>query len=97
MKKNILEEANDIVFKRSKEKSRMYGEFHDGMERAAMIARGATGKDITAEDVYVVLVALKLSRHSYNYRRDNFVDAVAYLAALDDAFEKKKIKKGKNQ
>jgi hypothetical protein len=94
--KNILEEANEIVFKRSEEKSRMYGPFHDGMERAAMIMRGATGKDITAEDMYLALVALKLSRHSYNYKRDNFVDSVAYLAALDDAFEKNKISKSKN-
>ena len=94
---NILQEANQIVFERSEEKSRMYGDFHAGMERAAMIFKGATGKDITAEDMYLALIALKLSRHSYNYKRDNFVDSVAYLAALDDAFEKKKITKTKKQ
>ena len=86
---NILQEANQIVFERSEEKQRQYGPFHEGMERAAMIFKGATGKDLTADDMYIALVALKLSRHSYNYKRDNLLDAVAYLGALDDAIEKR--------
>ena len=89
MSMNILQEANRIVFERSEEKERQYGPFHEGMERAAAIFKGATGKDITAEDMYIALVALKLSRHSYNYKRDNLLDAVAYLGALDNAIENK--------
>ena len=49
-----------------------------------------TGKDLVAEDIYAVLVALKLSRHSYNYREDNLLDAVAYLASLNDYINNKK-------
>ena len=49
---NILEQANEIVNKRSEEKERAYGPFSEGMERAAMIMRGMTGKDITGEDMY---------------------------------------------
>ena len=37
---NILEQANEIVNKRSEEKERAYGPFSEGMERAAMIMRG---------------------------------------------------------
>ena len=81
---NILEEANEIVNKRSQEKERAYGPFSEGMERAAKIASGMTGKDFTGSDMYAALVALKLSRHSYNYKRDNLLDAVAYLGALDN-------------
>lgn len=81
---NILEEANNIVNLRSEEKERMYGPFEEGMERAAMIAKGMTGKDITAKDVYAILVALKLSRHSYSYKEDNLLDAVAYLGSLNN-------------
>jgi hypothetical protein len=81
---NILQEANEIVNNRSQEKERMYGPFSEGMERAASIMRGMTGKDYTAQDMYAALVALKLSRHSYNYKRDNLLDAVAYLGALDN-------------
>jgi hypothetical protein len=38
--------------------------------------------------MYAALVALKLSRHSYNYKQDNLLDAVAYLGALDNYVEK---------
>ena len=54
------------------------------MESAAKVASGMTGKDFVAEDIYAVLVSLKLSRHSYNYREDNLLDAVAYIGALDN-------------
>ena len=86
---NILEKANEIVNIRSEEKERMYGPFEEGMDRAASIARGMTGKDITAEDVYAILVALKLSRHSYSYKEDNLLDAVAYLGSLNNYIKNK--------
>ena len=81
---NILEKANEIVNTRSEEKERMYGPFEEGMERAAMIASGCTGKDLTASDMYLCLVALKLSRQSYNHKEDNLLDAVAYLGSLNN-------------
>lgn len=81
---NILEKANDIVNTRSEEKERMYGPFEEGMERAAMIASGCTGKNLTASDMYLCLVALKLSRQSYNHKEDNLLDAVAYLGSLNN-------------
>jgi len=81
---NILEEANKIINLRSEEKERMYGPFEEGMERAAMIASGATGKDITAKDMYMCMVALKLSRESYSHKTDNLLDAVAYIGSLNN-------------
>jgi len=78
---NILEEANEIVNKRSEEKERQYGPFSEGMERAAKIASGMSGRDLTAHDMYIALVALKLSRQSYHFKDDNLLDAVAYLGA----------------
>jgi hypothetical protein len=87
-KTNILSEANEIVNNRSEEKSRQYGPFEEGMRRAAMIFNGMTGKELNGSDMYAALVALKLSRHSYNYKQDNLLDAVAYLGALDNYVEK---------
>jgi len=81
---NILDEANKIINERSEEKERMYGPFNEGMQRAANIASNATGKQITIEDMYICMVALKLSRHSYNYKEDNLLDAVAYLGSLNN-------------
>ncbi len=89
---NILEEANKIINERSEEKERMYGPFSEGMERAASIVSASTGKDITASDMYICLVALKLSRHSYNYKEDNLLDAVAYIGALNNYELKQKNK-----
>jgi|TARA_R110002126_G_C10099431_1_gene465994 hypothetical protein len=86
---NILEKANEIINTRSEEKERMYGPFEEGMERAAKIASGCTGKDFTANDMYICLVALKLSRQSYNHKEDNLLDAVAYLASLNNYLNKK--------
>ena len=65
-KESILKRADEIINNRSEEKERQYGPFSEGMERAAKIASGMTGKDFVAEDMYAALIALKLSRHSYN-------------------------------
>jgi len=81
---NILDEANKIINERSEEKERQYGPMGEGLERAAMIASGMTGKDFKADDIFAALVALKFSRHSYNYKEDNFLDAAAYLGAWNN-------------
>ena len=86
---NILEKANDIVFARKEEKERMYGPFEEGMERAAKILSGMLGYGVEAELIYKALIALKLSRESYNHKEDNLLDAISYLASLDNYINKK--------
>lgn len=81
---NILERANEIVNNRVEEKDRQYGPFSESMEKTAAMASIITGKDLTAEDMYIILVSLKLSRHSYGYKEDSLLDAVAYLGGLND-------------
>ena len=88
---NILESENEIENQRSEEKERHYGPFSEGMKRAASIASGMSGKDISAHDMYIALVALKLSRQSYHFKDDNLLDAVAYLGAWHNF-----IKEGEN-
>lgn len=86
---NILKKADEIVNNRSEEKERQYGPFGEGMERAAKIASGMTGKDFTAHDMFAALVALKLSRQSYNFKEDNLLDAVAYIGAWQNYINQK--------
>ncbi|HIL27114.1 MAG TPA: hypothetical protein EYG21_07000 [Nitrospinaceae bacterium] len=86
---NILKEANEIINERSEEKERQYGPIGEGLERAAKIASGMTGKDFEADDIFAVLIALKFSRHSYNYKEDNFLDAAAYLGAWNNHIQNK--------
>lgn len=89
MGKNILKTANEIVNLRSEEKSRQYGPFEEGMERAASILTGMTGMAVSPDFMYKALVALKLSRESYSHKEDNLLDAVAYLGSLNNYFNKK--------
>ena len=87
---NILKKAQTIVYERSEEKARCYGDFHEGMQRAARIASELSNKEINVNDVYYCLMALKLSRQSYNHKEDNLLDLVAYASSLNDLLNNKK-------
>ena len=86
---NILEEANKIINERSEEKERMYGPLDEGMERAANILSGMTGKEVDAIFMCKAMIALKLSRESFNHKEDNLLDAVAYIGALNNYINNK--------
>lgn len=81
---NILEKANEIINRRSEEKTRQYGPFIECNARAARIATELCGKEITTLDIYHFQVALKLAREAYAHKEDNLLDAVAYLGALNN-------------
>lgn len=81
---NILEKANEILYKRSQEKTRKYGPMQEGMKEPAKIASLLSRKEITAIDMYNAMIALKLSRQAYNHKEDNLLDCVAYIASLND-------------
>lgn len=79
---NVLEEANEIIFKKAQEKERQYGPINESLSKAANVASELCNKQITTEDMYKCLIALKISRMAYNNKRDTYVDALAYTAAL---------------
>jgi len=87
---NILKKADEIVNERSEEKERQYGDFFESMEKAANIASSLTGKKIEVEDVYKVMIAVKLSRESFAHKEDNLLDIVAYTGSMNDYLESKK-------
>ena len=81
---NILEQANEIIYKRNEEKARQYGPMQEGMQEAAKIASLLSRKELTAVDMYNCMIALKLSRQAYNHKEDNLLDAIGYMASLND-------------
>jgi len=87
---NILKKGHKILYDRSEEKERQYGPMQDGIKRASMIASGALGRDVTPKEIYIMLIALKLSRESYNHKEDNLLDLVAYVSSLND-YENEKL------
>lgn len=88
--KNILKEADRIVNYRAQEKSRKYGDFSKGMERAARIASEMRGKKIDAHDMFCCMIALKFSRQSFSFKEDNLLDAVAYCGGWANYISKTK-------
>jgi len=83
LEKPILDEAREIVVERSTNHEN-YGEFSESMARARLIFIGMTGRELPLEDMYKMLVALKMSRESFQHKRDNLVDACGYLQGLED-------------
>lgn len=91
---NILYKADQIVNHRAEEKERQYGPFAESIERAAMLYNLMKPKqdaDITAEGVFRVLIALKLSREAYGHKEDNLLDGVAYIGAMNNYIEEKEL------
>lgn len=86
MSKTLCEKAHEIVNVRSEEKERQYGPFSEGMKRAALILSGMIGQQVEADYMYKAMIALKLSRESYNHKQDNLLDAIAYLQALENYY-----------
>lgn len=89
---NILYIADQIVNHRAEEKERQYGPFSESIERTAKLYNLLKSKDepdITAEGVFKVLIALKLSREAYGHKEDNLLDGVAYIGALNNYINSK--------
>ena len=84
----ILTKAQDIVYNRTEEQSRNYGDIQESMQRAADIATYISGKLISPETIYYSIIAIKLSREAHAHKEDNLLDAVAYISALNDYLEK---------
>jgi len=81
---NILKKAQEIIFDRKEEKERQYGNIDDSIRKAALVASELCNKEITAEDFYKCMIALKVSRMAYNTKKDTMLDCVGYIAALDN-------------
>lgn len=76
--KKILNEVKAIIGDRGAS----YGnEIEDNFARIADLAACATGQDVDAHDIAMIMVCLKLARIRQDpAKRDSYIDAIAYLA-----------------
>ncbi len=81
---SLLKKAHEIVHERSEEGERQYGPFKESMDKAACIASDILNKEITASDLCICLVALKMARESYAHKEDNILDSLAYLEMYNE-------------
>ena len=77
---SILTEAESIV---NGSRNSDYGGT-EGIERIAQVASTLTNKNITAKDIALIMISLKLVRESFNHKRDNLVDACGYMELLNN-------------
>jgi hypothetical protein len=76
---NILEEANSLV---SGDRQSNYGHPLDDFSRTAKMWSAILGVEISAEQVGLCMVAVKISRQVNKPKRDNLVDAAGYSATV---------------
>ena len=84
---SILAEAADIMDNRGQEADRQYGPMQEGMDKAARVASVLAGSHVSADVVLCAIIGMKLSREHYAHKRDNLLDAVAYMSALNERRE----------
>ncbi len=80
-KTTILEEAAGIV---AGARQQDYGHARKSFAKIATIATVLTGKDLSPQDCCKVLMAVKLTRESFQHKRDNLVDLCGYAHLLQE-------------
>jgi len=89
MKKSAIEEAKDIIYN---DREKTYGRPDKNLNTIANLwetylhSRGLFNENshgLTATDVAIMQVLLKIARHGNMYKRDNIVDGIGYLALVD--------------
>lgn len=80
----ILDEAKTIIGERGED----YGGFESNFERISRLACIATGLNISAYEVALIMVCLKLARiRQAPRKRDSYVDLIAYAAFAAELIE----------
>ena len=81
-RKSILEEAENIV---NGTRKTDYGGI-ESFSKCAEICK-QLGINISAKDITIIMIALKLVRESYKHKRDNMVDVCGYASKYMDVVE----------
>lgn len=81
---SILLEAESLV---NGDRQSDYGPIREDYTRTVAIFKAWTGIDLTPEQGVQFMGCVKLSREGHKHKRDNLLDAVAYLSLLNDMRE----------
>lgn len=78
--KTIFEEAEVIV---GGDRRQDYGDVRESFERIGKAWSAVLPCDVTAEQVALCMIGLKLVRESHAHKRDNVVDIAGYARCLE--------------
>lgn len=79
MSESILEEAQRLV---GGARQGSYGHPLDNWTRTAALWSVILGREVTAEQAALCMVAVKIARHVHTGQRDNLVDAAGYALVV---------------
>jgi len=88
--RSILLDAHNIVYKNTD--GHDYGSFDQNMQDACNFAMVMTGREVSIDMAYAVLIGLKLAREKHNHKRDNMVDVCGYMEGWAEYKEKQEAK-----
>jgi hypothetical protein len=86
MTENILEEANRLVHG---DRQAAYGHPLDDFTKTATMWSAILGAPVTAEQVGLCMIAVKISRQCNAPKRDNMTDAAGYAATVQMVVEER--------
>jgi hypothetical protein len=75
--------AVDAIRLVDEDRNDSYGPPEENLKRIAEMWSGYLDKPVTAQDVALMMVLVKISRSKAGYARDNAVDGVAYFLIHD--------------
>lgn len=77
---NVLEEANRLIYG---ERAASYGPARKSFDRIALRWGDVLGVEVTAEQVVLCMIDLKMCREINSHQRDNLVDIAGYAGCFD--------------
>ena len=86
MNGDILKEAHALI---NGDRQASYGSPAENFARIATMWSAYLGFNVTCKDVAVCMALLKLAREANRHKRDNLLDAAAYVALASDMEGKK--------
>lgn len=80
MENTILDEAKSVVYG---DRQADYGKVSDNFNKIAKMWSAILDKDVSAEQVGLCMVAVKIARQCNKPKRDNLVDGAGYFATIE--------------
>ena len=81
---NILEEANRII---NGERRQAYGPVKESFERVAKLWSVIADKEITAQQVALMMILFKVAREMHSHKSDNQTDIAGYAQLLEKLYD----------
>lgn len=81
MAKHDFDKIKEVVYSNefNTDEDRQYPPFKESMRNVSMLASITLRKDITAYDVAMIMLFIKLDRDGHSKKKDNLFDALSYL------------------